>query len=150
MATARTKRNGPAPLPTEAHRRRGNPSKKSLPDPTTLTVLAAAGHAEPPLPLGPTGRALWDTVREEAFAWVARGDALALAIACQALDERDALRAEVGGEGNRFDRAALRALDKQIMEALGLFGLTPADRTRLGVAEVRVDDLEEFKASRGA
>ena len=48
--------------------------------------------------------------------------------------------------GDWRERSGLRALDKQITDRLQLLGFTPADRTRLGVAEVRVeDDLEAFR-----
>lgn len=142
---------GPPPIPNEIKRRRGNPGKRTLPDTTTLTVLP--GSKQPmasPLPLGPLGQQTWDTIWKAAYTWVAESDRIALAMLCQALDERDSLRALLEESGDWRDRIGLRKLDGQIMDGLARFGFTPADRTRLGVAEVRVDDLEAFKKARRA
>ena len=48
--------------------------------------------------------------------------------------------------GDPRERRALRDIDRLIISNLSLLGLTPTDRTRLGVAEVRrVSKLEELK-----
>ena len=47
------------------------------------------------------------------------------------------------------ERRGLRSLDAQIERNLSLLGFTPADRSRLGVAEVRAaSKLEEVLALR--
>lgn len=147
MATKTTRRNGPPPTPNEAKRRRGNPGKRSLPGESNLVLLPGSkSPAEPPLPLGPRGAALWELAWAEAHAWIAPSDVWALAMLCQDVDEREELRAAMMGSDDWRGRIALRNLDKQITDRLQLFGFTPADRTRLGVAEVRVeDDLESFR-----
>ena len=53
------------------------------------------------------------------------------------IDERWNLRVKVMTEGQVRDRRALRDLDRAIQSQLSLLGLTPADRSRLGVAEVK-------------
>jgi hypothetical protein len=53
------------------------------------------------------------------------------------IDERWNLRVKVMTEGQARDRRALRDLDRAIQSQLSLLGLTPADRSRLGVAEVK-------------
>lgn len=65
---------------------------------------------------------------------------------CEMIDERWNLRVKVMTSGDPRERRALRDLDRLIVSNLSLLGLTPADRTRLGVAEVkRVSKLEELK-----
>lgn len=110
-------------------------------------VLEGSREApEPPVALEAYGRRLWDLAWREAHAWLARTDTWVLALLCQDVDERESLRlAALEGEDWRA-RVALRTLDKQITDRLQLLGFTPADRTRLGVAEVRIeDDLESFR-----
>jgi hypothetical protein len=53
------------------------------------------------------------------------------------IDERWNLRVKVMTEGQARDRRALRDLDRAIQSQLSSLGLTPADRSRLGVAEVK-------------
>ena len=141
------RRTGPPPVPNEVARRRGNPSKKSLPKDGDLVLLPGSKEPPaPPLPLKARGKALWDLAWREAHYWLAPTDVHALALLCQDIDEREDLRKDVTASGDWRQRSALRALDKQITDKLQLLGFTPADRTRLGVAEVRVeDDLEAFR-----
>lgn len=152
MATRSTRRNGPAPIPNERKRMLGNPGKRSLPDEASLAVLPGqAKPPAPPMPLGPLGETLWANAWAEARAWMAPSDVHALTLVCQALDEREALRQMVLDDPADWrNRAGLRAVDKQLMDGLSLLGFTPTDRTRLGVAEVRVeDDLEAFRRRQG-
>lgn len=65
------------------------------------------------------------------------------------VDERWNLRVKVMREGVARDRRALRDLDRAIQSQLSLLGLTPADRTRLGVAEVKkMSKLAELRQMR--
>jgi hypothetical protein len=65
------------------------------------------------------------------------------------LDERDDLRIKVATEGEPRDRRGLRELEKLIINNLSLMGFSPADRTRLGLAEVRAQSkLAELMAKR--
>ena len=134
-------------MPNEVMRRRGNPSKKSLPKEDNLVLLPGSKQPpKPPFTLGAKGKALWELAWREAHYWLAPSDAHALALLCQDVDEREDLRKSVMASGDWRERSGLRALDKQITDRLQLLGFTPADRTRLGVAEVRVeDDLEAFR-----
>jgi hypothetical protein len=53
------------------------------------------------------------------------------------------------GNGDWHDRKALRELEKNIVNNLSLLGFTPADRSRMGVAEVKArSKLEELRAKR--
>ena len=148
MANMRNRRVSNPPVPNERKRALGNPGKRALPKETSLTILpGSAQPPEPPLPLGDVGRGLWETAWQHAAAWMAPTDAHALLLTCQALDEREALRADAL-TGDWRTRNSLRAIDRQIIDGLSLLGFTPVDRTRLGVAEVRVDELEAFKSRR--
>lgn len=140
----RPKRSGPAPLPNEQHRRRGNPGKKALPDEATVHVLPAVPEGvipDPPRPLRTDGLALWERAWKAGRTWMSdQSDVDVLLLLCESLDERTALRELVLDEGDWRQRSALRALDKQIIDKLQLLGFTPSDRARLGVAEVKKDD----------
>ena len=68
---------------------------------------------------------------------------------CEMIDERWNLRAKVLKTEDSKDRRNLNQLTKIIQENLSLLGFTPADRTRLGVAEVKAQSkLEELMARR--
>lgn len=142
---------GRPPKPLEEKLRLGNPGKRALPDRANLIPLpAVAEPPEPHRPLGSAGRALWDRVWTSAANWVSLDtDGEQVLITCEQVDERQALRVAVLREGNWRDRAALRALDAQIMDGLAVLGFNPVERGRLGVAEVtRVSKLDALRASR--
>ncbi|WP_075740727.1 phage terminase small subunit P27 family [Actinoalloteichus sp. GBA129-24] len=119
--------------------------------------------------LGEQGREVWRLVWSGARTWMAPGsDPIVVRQLCEAWDERHALREHLeaaGTEGRWYTTAngqvvthpsvtQLRALDAQITSWLAACGLTPSDRARLGLAEVRVadpmDDLAKRRADRAA
>jgi hypothetical protein len=70
--------------------------------------------------------------------WISSNtDYEAMLMTAEMIDERWNLRVKVMTEGQARDRRALRDLDRAIQSQLSLLGLTPADRSRLGVAEVK-------------
>lgn len=149
--------SGPPPVPNEVHRRRGNPSKKPLPDEATVHILPGwDGKGDPPPPpveLGPRGMDLWARAWVDGHLWLSKtSDVDALATLCEHLDEREDLRAHVMSSPEDWRmRSALRALDKQVMDGLQLLGFTPSDRARMGVAEVKAENpLEAFRKSQDA
>lgn len=89
---------------------------------------------------------MWGRVWGAGATWLAElVDAEQVLILCEQADERAALRVKVLRDGEWRERAALRALDAQIMQGLALLGFNPVDRSRLGVAEVkRVSAVEDF------
>lgn len=129
------------PVPTEVKRKRGTLRADRMPG--GITELAAV----PALP-----RTDADASPLEAFEkvmqagwWFAATDAPSLAMLRCMLEERQELTS--GG----YDRAQLRALDKQIIELLSVCGMNPAARSRLGLAEVRATSkLEEIRARQEA
>jgi hypothetical protein len=131
-------RRGPPPRPNEEKRRLGNPGKRPLPALSDIVALAPATETPPPLrPLGAVGLGLWERAWSCGARWISpQTDIELLQILCEQLDERAALRLDVL-RGAWHERSALRDIDAQIVRALSLLGFTPADRSRLGVAEVQ-------------
>ena len=134
------------PKPTERKRRSGNPGKRRLPPPTAI-VARADGVPEPPA-LGSEGLGLWGRVWVEAGDWLAPSDRPTVELLCRLADERAAwlrLAAEEGlTSASRHGTMRIhpgvleaRALAGQMITLLSLLGLTPADRARLGLVEVR-------------
>lgn len=138
---------GRPPKPTERKRKTGNPGKRKLPDLAAVTSLPPQmGTPEPPRPLGAAGEAMWERVWARGRAWMAESDADLLLLTCEQMDERQQLRLKVLRDGDWRERSGLRALDKQIQDALSMLGFTPADRARLGLAEVKARSvLEELR-----
>jgi hypothetical protein len=82
--------------------------------------------------------------------WISSNtDYEAMLMTAEMIDERWNLRIKVMTDGQARDRRALRDLDRAIQSQLSLLGLTPADRTRLGVAEVKkMSKLAELRQMR--
>lgn len=141
------------PKPVERKRRTGNPGKRRLPDVKTVAVLPAATSVPAPIrDLGATGAALWERLWSTGAVWLSPNtDVDLIQMVCESMDERQALREFVlSGEADWRDRVALRNLDSQIHSFLSALGLTPVDRTKLGVAEVqRVSKLDELRSRAG-
>lgn len=132
---------GRPPKPIEAHRRTGtlNVTRHKrgqvvLVEPIEAPVLDRS------LP------AVLEEVLSAGVSWLARTDAVALTLLRSLLEERELVHVDAVA-GSTEARKALRDLDKQIHSLLSSLGFTPADRTRLGVAEVqRVSKLEALQA----
>jgi hypothetical protein len=119
------------PVPVEVKRKRGTARPDRVPNMGNLA----------PVPVIPPGEhevrpaEAMDRVLEHGLAWLASTDAPTVTLLRESLEEREGLRAAVlTGHGKRSE---LRELDKQIVSMLSLLGLTPADRARLGLAEVK-------------
>lgn len=138
------------PRPTEVKRKLGNPGKRAMPPLASVAALPAADGAPTPLrPLLAEGARLWGRVWSEGAVWLSPATDIELVqMLAETMDEREQLRAVVlSGEGEWRDRVALRSIDDQIKSMLSALGFTPADRTRMGVAEVRaVSKLEQLQA----
>ena len=93
----------------------------------------------PPRPLGPEGLKLWNRIWEQGRTWISfNSDLEMVTLLCESMDERSQLRFLVlRGTGDWRDRVALRSLDSQLQTLLSLLGMSPTDRTKLGVAEVQ-------------
>ena len=134
--------------PTEVKRKLGNPGRRPLPDSEMVQYLPAAiAVPEPPRPLLKYGREFWDKVWGAGLSWVSPNtDAELLLMTCELVDERWNLRIKVMQNGDWRERRALREIDSRIISNLSLLGFTPADRSRLGVAEVKaISKMEALK-----
>lgn len=127
------------PKPNEVKRRTGNPGKRPLPKPTNVVALPMAHETpEPPRPLGPEGRKLWDRIWAAGSAWISPSTDLDhVTILCETMDERTALRLTVLRGSDWRDRVALRQIDHQLVTLLSSLAFNPTERTRLGLAEVK-------------
>ena len=147
------------PKPTERKRRTGNPGKRKLPEPKSL-VLAQDTSPTPPQGLGEAGLVVWRRVWDAGSDWLAPGDVTILEMLCRQVDEITRWQEILDAEGvtfatrNGFIRvhpavAQIRELEQRIVTNLGLCGFTPADRSRLGLTEVRkLSGLADLAARR--
>jgi len=145
---------GRPPKPAEQKRRTGNPGKRALPAVATITALPAMQDQIPP-ELSEAGQALWQEVRVSAHAWLAPSDHPTLTLLCDLADQRTELRAHIAQHGYTVTRpidghmvanpavAMLSDVEKRMVHIASLLGLTPADRTRMGLAEVRAQNAFE-------
>lgn len=140
--------------PTEQKRLLGNPGKRALPS-NAITLAMATETPTPQRPLLTHGQALWDRVWGMGATWLSvNTDTELLLMTCEMIDERWNLRIKVMQTDDAKLRRGLRELDRQIVSNLSLLGFSPADRSRLGVAEVKamskLEELQRKKAERVA
>lgn len=136
--------------PVELRRAEGNPGKRKLPDSDVAIIERVDGIPEPTRPLMKYGMELWDRIWNTGAIWISdRTDIELLMMTCEMIDERWNLRVRVMQTNDAKMRRGLRELDKQIVSNLSLLGFTPADRARLGWAEVKTRSrLEEIRTKR--
>jgi P27 family predicted phage terminase small subunit len=147
-------------MPLEKKRLLGNPGHRPLPS-TASTVAITGLPLTPPrgLGLGKRGKRMWAHVA--ALPWVGASDAEALENLCAVSDLISTLEADIAERGSVYETrgrllqnpAVPRLLEtrKLLASLLGGFGLTPGDRSRLGVAEVKAQSkLEELAERREA
>lgn len=162
MATGRP--SGRPAKPVEQHRLAGNPSKKQLPHaPMPGEGLSGINGIPTPPSLGVDGLALWEHVWTAGKQWLSPdSDRTIITLLCQAQDEHEEIRRQIGiGEIPRYYVTAngqmvthpmvtqLSALRTQMTAWLAAIGFSPSDRSRLGLAEVRVrDELDELTKRR--
>ncbi len=151
---------GRPPKPTELKRKLGNPGKRPLPDIAETQILVNADTIpQPPAILGESGVAFWDRVWSLGDAWIShRSDYDLVLLTAELIDERALLRQLLSdhagesrlstgsqGVGTSPLVGQLRAVEAQLLKQLSLLGLSPSDRSKLGVAEVRkASVLEEL------
>lgn len=135
--------------PLEQKRALGNPGHQKLPKAGSLMSIPG-GYIEPFRPLEYAGQQLWDSVFKHGELWVSnRTDVHFLMMVCEQLDRREWLRSKLVEDDDWHLIKQLNDLERLIASNLGQLGFTPADRTRLGLAEVkRMSKLEEMMARR--
>jgi hypothetical protein len=134
--------------PTEIKRKLGNPGRRPLPDTSVVQYLEPiVSVPDPSRPLLKYGKEFWDKVWGSGLSWIsANTDAELLLMTCELVDERWNLRVRVMQSNDWRERRALRELDDRIIRNLSLLGFTPADRSKLGVAEVKaISKMEQLK-----
>jgi len=140
------------PKPIEVKRKLGNPGQRALPDTSeTILIEPISDLPEPHRQLFDAGLELWNRTWSMGQLWISpKTDIELLLMTCEMLDERVRLRAYVWNNPEAWrERKALRELEKNITNSLSLLGVTPTDRSRLGVAEVKAKSkLEELRAKR--
>lgn len=151
--------------PVEQHRLAGNPSKKQLPDaPLPGQGLRSVQDGAPiSPPLGEAGLALWNHVWFAGRTWLSpESDVTLVTLLCEAQDDYALIRdlLNTGAEPRYYVTAngqvvthplvvQLQNLRSQMTAWLAAIGFSPSDRSRLGLAEVRVrDDLDELSQRR--
>jgi len=134
---------GRPPKPVEVKRALGNPGKRALPESHAIVALPAVVETpEPPRPLMKYGSELWERVWSMGASWISdKTDLELLIMTCEMVDERWNLRVKVIQNDDARMRRGLRELERQIVTNLSLLGFTPADRSRLGVGEVKAADV---------
>ncbi|NBW19234.1 MAG: hypothetical protein EBR82_65790 [Caulobacteraceae bacterium] len=134
--------------PTEIKRKLGNPGQRKLPDQNQMQLFdPIVSIPEPARPLLKYGREFWDKVWLNGLQWISPNtDAELLLMTCELIDERWNLRVRVMQSNDWRERRGLRDLDARIISNLSLLGFTPADRSKLGVAEVKaISKMEALK-----
>lgn len=152
--------SGPPPQPAERKRLLGNPGKRALAEPQ-LILPAIAEIPEPPSQLAEVGSDAWRRLWGVGQAWLSPITDLAIITRlCEAYDEREQLRRDIAANGHYTTGSmgqptlhpavsALRQLEQLMTRYESLCGFTPADRSRIGMAEVqRVSRLDQLIAKR--
>ena len=114
----------------------------------SLTAEVITKVPEPIRRLDESGLQLWSQVWSNKHSWLKDTDIELLQIVCEQLDERDLLRAYVLDNIEAWhERAALRALEKDIRDNMTQLGFTPQSRSKLGIQEVKTQSkFEELMA----
>ena len=131
-------RTGRPATPIEQKRRRG--TLRADRTPTTLAVIEAV----PPSALG-TSATVQGLVESGAAVWIGQTDLPIVEVAVRLEGDMGRLRAALDDEFTPAGWKAYIEAVKEYRACLSLLGLTPSDRARLGVAEVKArSKLEEL------
>ena len=133
-------------IPTEIKRLKGTLRADRLPSNAPLERLVEPVEA-PRAPSGLSGQGLafWEAVW--GCNWISQiSDYQLVLMTAEAISERESVKELVASiPENTKARSGLRELDRQIVSQLALLGLSPSDRARLGIAEVKKESkLEEL------
>lgn len=151
---------GRNPKPTEQKRLLGNPGRVKLPDPAKVIALPQVS-GEAPVELSSKAQNLWRKLRDQA-PWIANTDSPLMMELCTKMDFRDQLKEQLAqsspvlytDKGYAYANplvGMISTTEDDIIRILSLLGLTPADRTKLGVAEVKArGKLQELLQAKNA
>lgn len=145
------------PVPLERKRARGNPGKRALPALSETIAISKIGPA--PLILGTSGVEAWNRITGSA-PWLGESDAGLLTQLCEKIDRRDDMVAKLKDsdytlftdKGYVYSNplvGMISSVETEIVKMMSLLGLTPTDRTRLGLAEVKAQStLQKMREER--
>ncbi|RCH68711.1 phage terminase small subunit P27 family [Streptomyces sp. SDr-06] len=149
---------GRPPVPNERKRKLGNPGQRAMPDLADVGSVAPVEN-RPPMHLEDAGRKLWERVTGGAH-WLADSDTPTLILLCEKYDRRAGFLADLSrsepvlytDKGYAYPNplvGMLSTIETEIARLFSALGLTPTDRTRMGVAEVKARNaFEEMLARR--
>lgn len=138
-------RTGRPPKPLEQHKRTGtwNATRHGKRQGAELTAVEPVASE----PYEHDAADVFTQIMEAGAAWLARTDAVRLAMLRESLQERSRLLPVA--ESSTEARKQLRDLNKEISEWLSVLGFDPAARARLGLAEVKAQSvIEKLQAKR--
>jgi len=130
--------------PLEVKRALGNPGKRSLPD-VDKTISLSSGRVEPHQPLDWAGLLLWNRVFGAGQTWISpQSDVELLLLTCKQLDRQVMLEGQFVERPDDYHvHRQLLDLESAIVKNLGLLGLTVDARSKLGLAEIKVESKME-------
>ena len=163
---------GRPPKPVEVKRRAGNPGKRALPPAPPASLPAPIALPPTPTGLAEPGSRLWVGVWTAAQSWLSPPiDAATLELACRVLDEIVGHRGDIETYGRVIEEpvlyhgepvagvvrlrpnpalVSLRNAEARLERWLSALALTPTDRARLGLAQVKAQSKLEALLERRA
>jgi hypothetical protein len=137
--------------PAEVKARLGTANKTDLAIVAGTISAKTSGVPKPIRPLinNGVGAQLWESLWTSSAVWIRPDtDVELVQMLCEMTEEYSALRTQVIVDGDYHDRAALRNLEKSRFSVICALGLTPVDRSRLGLQAVKVEsEMEQFRKS---
>jgi Phage terminase, small subunit len=148
---------GRPPVPAERKRKLGNPGKRDLPNVADVAGVTPVS-AEAPAHLNGVGAELWNHIIRGAV-WLADSDKPTLVLLCEKYERREEWKSLLADSDPVLytDKmyayanplvGMLSTLETEIAKLFGALGLTPTDRTRMGVAEVKARNAFEEMLAR--
>jgi P27 family predicted phage terminase small subunit len=151
--------------PVEQKRAAGNPGKRALPAAPLPNegLTASEGIPVPPADLTEDGLACWNHTWESCRTWLSpESDRTIITLFCHVYGEHEEIRKRLlSGEYERVYTHSngavvtspwvtqLKELRVQLSSWIAAIGLSPSDRSRLGLSEVRVrDEMDELERRR--
>ena len=148
---------GPARTPSEIKARRGTLRKDRAPVVSIQGSLPALAAEDVPAGLGPLGSEAWQRIIEHAGTWIAHSDRDALEMLCKAIAFHADLTARIEADGPvlftdkgyAYPHPAVgmrSTTEDSIRKWMNQLGLTPADRSKLGIAMVeQASKIDKFR-----
>lgn len=148
-----------APVPIEKKRALGNPGKRALPSMQDTFAIEALKAA--PINLTGAGLDAWNQISSNS-PWLSESDLTLLSLYCDKVERHVEMVAKLKAtdyvlstdKGYLYSNplvGMISTVESEMVKILSLMGLTPADRSRLGLAEVKAaSTLEKLRAAKAA